>query len=403
MSTNFVKFNALQAGKALGARVLTNTVKQVAKNARTSITGGNATTKPFSLVTKRKSNGILAYPFTVDEDDQQGHYILFHIYDQVKGGKLATTRNKNKKSGKKLSSDLLAELNIRDQQGDISSKTLREAEQDLQLSDPLAQYVIGNLKTITVDGTQSSRGSDFRSLQLTSGPDRERQKTIALYMPAQVEASYQVSYGEQEIGALAMAGQDALAALMAPGDMLTRLTRVYNTLVGSGGEGIDVFIQGAAETVASGARALIQINKGTVITPRMELMFEGVGRREFSFTFTMIPKHEDEAKMINEIIYNFKRYMMPEYENQATRREMRIPATFEIKYMYHGSENDYLNKISTCFLKTVDVKYGGDNYSTHELAATSRGGSGLPPQKTELVLNFAELETMHRGLVESGH
>ena len=44
MSSNFVKFNAFQAGKALGARVLTNTVKQVAKNARTSITGGNATT-----------------------------------------------------------------------------------------------------------------------------------------------------------------------------------------------------------------------------------------------------------------------------------------------------------------------------------------------------------------------
>ena len=80
--------------------------------------------------------------------------------------------------------------------------------------------------------------------------------------------------------------------------------------------------------LAPGAKALQQINSGKVITPRMEMMFEGVGRRSFSYTFNFIPKSADEAKTIQEIIYTFKENMMPSYSNASTRREMNIPNTF---------------------------------------------------------------------------
>ena len=50
------------------------------------------------------------------------------------------------------------------------------------------------------------------------------------------------------------------------------------------------------DTVAPGATALLALEKGAVRTPKMELMFEGIGRREFSYEFTFIPKDEAEAE-----------------------------------------------------------------------------------------------------------
>ena len=47
------------------------------------------------------------------------------------------------------------------------------------------------------------------------------------------------------------------------------------------------------------------INSGSIITPRMELMFEGIQRRTFSFNFTFIPKSEPEAEKVEQIVKLF--------------------------------------------------------------------------------------------------
>ena len=41
-----------------------------------------------------------------------------------------------------------------------------------------------------------------------------------------------------------------------------------------------------------GSEAVFAINRGSIITPRMELMFEGIARRDFSFNFSFLPKSE---------------------------------------------------------------------------------------------------------------
>ena len=37
---------------------------------------------------------------------------------------------------------------------------------------------------------------------------------------------------------------------------------------------------------------------------------------------------------------------------------MKIPDTFQFKYMYQGKQNSYLNKVSECYLQGMDVSYG---------------------------------------------
>ena len=161
------------------------------------------------------------------------------------------------------------------------------------------------------------------------------------------------------------------------------------------------FLEGALDAVAPGAQALAQLERGTVVTPRMEMMFEGVGRRSFSYTFNFIPKSEQEALVVEEIIQHFKFYMMPAYSNPNTRREMDIPGTFDIQYMYRGSENSFINKVSTCFLTQVDVQYGDAKFKTYE-EATGLRGKVLPPQKSQIQLSFSEIELLSQDKIADG-
>ena len=66
-----------------------------------------------------------------------------------------------------------------------------------------------------------------------------------------------------------------------------------------------------------------------------------------------IPKSAEEAKSIERIIKTFKENMMPEYVGDS-RREMKIPNTFDITYMHQNTENKYMNKISSCFLQNYE-------------------------------------------------
>jgi hypothetical protein len=93
--------------------------------------------------------------------------------------------------------------------------------------------------------------------------------------------------------------------------------------------------------------------------------------------------------------------MMPDYTNDTTRREMKIPNTFDITYMYQNAANGFLNKISECFLTKADVQYGGERFTAYE-PTTSIHGEGPPPQRTTLTLAFTELEVLSKKHVEQG-
>jgi hypothetical protein len=184
--------------------------------------------------------------------------------------------------------------------------------------------------------------------------------------------------------------------------MKAKLTAVKNKLGTGATEGVTNLLNASLDTLAPGAKALQQINSGKVITPRMEMMFEGVGRRSFSYTFNFIPKSADEAKTIQEIIYTFKENMMPSYSNASTRREMNIPNTFDITYMYQNQVNGFINKISTCFLQKVDVQYGGDRFTAYDPIPGKFGG-GPPPQKSQITLDFVEMETLSKDMIKEGY
>ena len=355
------------AGKAV--RAGTNQIKSIAGLNRTGSNSQLATQSSLSM--RRGGTNVLTYPINVDSDPQQGHYILFEI-EEIDHGKLA--KNKNKKG-------------------------VYEVQRKM------------NLEGVGAYGFDavSANGRTNRSIVLSRLPTVKHHTTIALYMPPSISVTYDVNYGDKEITGLAGAVGDAIVAFMnTPGNTVSKLQGAIDRSGQGFNELAQSFAMGTLDTFAGGAQALFQISKGSVITPRMEMMFEGVNRRSFTYTFVFIPKSSQETELVERIIKMFKTYMMPEYKNSATRREMLIPDMFNIKYMYGNAENTFINRIGKAFLKNVQVEYGADRFTAYApldmMDDLGAGGSrGAPPQKTKITLLFNEIETLSRDHILRGY
>ena len=356
---------------------VTRSANKVAVNGLNNIVGdifGVNPTNPAAALTNRPTKFTtknLAYPAGVEGDDQQGHHIIFEILEQDKA-KLKAKQDTNNIAKLKEQVDL-------NYGTDEAGKAKRdEAEKNVEVE----MKRVGDQK--------SGAGGSSNSIQLSRNATTRISTLIALYMPASISVSYNSKYGEQEISTLAGAAAGALDAFAGRGDAdaSTALKGALDNM----GKGLETGLMKIVDTAAPGATALLALEKGAVRTPKMELMFEGIGRREFSYEFTFIPKSEDEAKTIKEIVYQFKFHMASNYTD-GTFREMEIPSMFNIYYKYKSADNDHLNRISTCALEGLDVSYGADRFVAYE--------DGVP-QTTKISLKFKEMEIITKKQISEG-
>ncbi len=336
------------------------------------------------------SSPNLTYPIGVESDPGQGHYIIFYVYEisdaKIKKDKAAAEESAHWDFG-----------------GGTVAGTSQFAKQQNEDAKPAFQKGSGAGK----------------SLSIKRPAMRRMDQAISLYMPASVEVKYKSNFSSPEIGLLAQTGADVYNKLKEGKGLGSAL------MGGIGGMATGALVKAVdtAQSMAPGAKAMAQIVSGKAITNKMELQFDGVGRRDFAYTFSFIPKSEQEAQIVEQIVYSFKKNMLPSYWNGAlsdlgfnTKKKidlkgkiMNTPNLFDIEYRYMGDENPFLNKISTCYLTDMSVKYGGDRYKTYEpTTVASRKGyelsgkSGPPPQKTEVTLNFSEMEIITRERIEAG-
>ena len=339
----------------------------------------------------RFATTILKYPLNVGSESQ-GHYITFHIRT-VDPAQLKAFKEHQASLMAKLENAVATELNARAQVGAAGIGRGRRSEAQIRT------YWVEKLGIDNWTGapsqTSGNTGSGIKSnsIRLMGNTTKRLTGTISLYMPPSVQVSYESKYGDQEIGLLAEGGYAAIKAFMSPGGMdKTAAMNALNTVE----LGAKQAILKTLDVVAPGATALFAIDRGKIITPKMELMFEGIGRRNFSFSFVFIPKGPEEAQEIHNIVYQFKYHMAANYEGGGANglREMSFPDLFDIEYMHIGEENSNLNKIATCALTKMDVEYGGDRYVAYE---------GGVPQTTKLSLNFTEMEIITKEHIADGY
>jgi len=293
----------------------------------------------------------------------------------------------------------------------INSPEMLEYPRDIGRSSGQGHYIIFDiLEFFSGEGTT---GKNIRSNALKNKAKMVK-KQIALYMPASVDVAYGTKYPEDTVSVLAEGAAPIIGAAIDAGKSLGTIDMVAigEKLLKTGTPSLDsvaALAGDAANALASelpGAK-LVQQNKGKVTIDKKELFFEGVKRRTFSYTFSFIPASQTDSQIIFKIIESFKMAMLPNYTEglvfEGTKsRTLTIPDIFDIKYMHIGqngraAENRYLNRVSTCHLTNMSVKYGDEKYTAH-----MPDNRGAPPQKSSITLQFTEIEIVTKKQAQRG-
>jgi len=332
---------------------------------------------------------MLNFPSDVGIDPAQGHYINFSIHKTTPAK--VTAAEAVAKTGKmgKFSGELF---------GSMGSTGTGRSPQTGSGGD---QSVIGldfkKMSSITANplvgrgGASSESFNKKNSIRLRRNSTKRVGGIISLYMPPNISVSYNANYTDEPIGAVADTAMQAFDEWTKTGDV----GAVTRKALEGGTQAAKAAILGTINALAPGARALYALEKGQIITPRLELMFNNMGRREFSYSFVFIPRDQKESEIVEAIVKEFKSNMAADYKEEmgaiAGMRTMGIPNIFKIEYMYHGKLNTHLNTIGFCALRNVEVSYGSDRFVSYE---------GGYPQTTKLTLSFSEMDIITKTAIE---
>lgn len=218
--------------------------------------------------------------------------------------------------------------------------------------------------------------------------------TIDLFMPPEIKTSYGSDWGQENVGVLGSAVEagQGLTSINNWDDAAKAWEVVKRTIKESG-----------IRTMAAAVQAITPFNfeslhktaASTISNPYVEVLFNGVSNRTFSFTFKMIAKNEREQESIKAIVDEFKFHRAPEYKYGGQNNYMLFPSEFDIQFLNQQGENPWLFKISTCALTNMSVDYSPEgSYSSHE------GGA---PFSCSITLDFTELQILTKEDHEEGY
>jgi hypothetical protein len=403
-------------GKSAVTGVLGKNARRIAGNIGSVIrgdvgSGDSSETAPINR--SKQSTKMLSFPLDVGADPgigNHGHYIMFFINERTNakltfGGGFAAGANaqdlgleniategvKRKLKGLTKGFDTKAQSFL----DKISPNKLGSQLID-GLTDNIAGFGFGSKGRIKTEKKHQIRSQDDQTVAFKTKTTKRLDTAISMYMPPSVKTSYKSKYEDVSVGAFSAGAIEAAQALMEGKGATDPAVKegLKSAIVG----GSDAALKGMAKELGGGIVEQIEMNKGEIVSDRLELAFKGVEKRTFGYDFKMMPRSKAEADEIAEIIYAFKFHMLPELgDGDKSGRKLKVPSTFDIQYMYVNQENNYLHKISTCYLESMDVTYGGSKYTTYDGNA-----DGAPPVETSISLNFREIELITRERVEEG-
>ena len=391
-------FNPLRgAAQGLASRAL----KKVAGNIRGGLLGvsgkGSNLSDTAGLTQSKYSTKNYSFPLDVEGPPgtgNQGHYVIFYVNQQT-NAKLQFGSAEKADGAKNLAKGA-KQHKIKVKQDNENAEKARLAKTENIISPAPELGGIGAASNDTQQRLELEADIERRrkvsTVQVQRPPVVRMDTAITLYMPPSVSVSYGANYTDTEIGAAAAVGAQAYQDIVSGKSLGSTVNKSLKSLGPEIGDGMIRKALGAIDMIPGleGAMEVVEMQRGFIKAPRMELAFKGIPKRSFQYDFKMIPKSAAEAEEIQKIIKGFKLNMLPEMvEGKANR--LTMPNTFDISYMYNGAENKYLHKISTCVLETMSVVYGGDRYKTFEA-----NNNGAPPVEVQITLAFKEMDLITR-------
>ena len=353
----------------------------------------------------------LSYPSDITNNIQNGHYMLFYVNVQ--------NRSKfqyNNFDGQPIDATKQVKITTTEYEGDqdyFGTEVTKVVDVKGE-GEAIKGYYRDRMKKVT--GTVYGQYEGL-NVSLKSGIAKQRERTgiaakqktttrvsdsVAIYLPPNVQDNTSATYNDMQTGMLgymAATGID-FAKQLGSGDY----EGAAKSLIGGlGGFATEAAKRGAAGileglTGSEGATQLGNRIFGQADNPYMEVLFESMNVRQFTYNFTFAPRNEDERDDVQAIIQLFRFHMAPELQGGQSRF-LTLPSEFDIHYMYQAkdgtnSENDYYNKIATCVLENVAVDYTP--------GAVRSFADGSPTQIT-MTLVFKETETLTKDKINAGY
>jgi len=337
-----------------------------------------------------------SYPLDVQNNFQNGHYMLFYV----------NVQNKTKYEYKSQDG-----VSVGDYKEYTSSTTLPGQSRVTQVKGANAgeiAYQKGRAmragthvdSDIILEGGQIDK--DKKGVSSLFNDTRRIQESIAIYLPPNVEDTTTAGYNDMRTG---LAG-----FLAARGSQIASVgdaEKIAKEFLGAA-EGVlsSAAVRAISEVaeIALGAEGTTQLaNKafGVADNPYMEVLFDAMALRTFTYNFKFAPKNEKETEEVQKIIQVFRFHMAPELRGGQSRF-LGLPSQFDIHYMYqpmgnsqssNAMINPYYNKIATCVLQNCAINYTPEGVRSFE--------DGAPTQIT-MSLQFKETEMLTKDKINQG-
>lgn len=137
---------------------------------------------------------------------------------------------------------------------------------------------------------------------------------------------------------------------------------------------------------------LFSRSSGKILNPHMELLFNNVSLRPFSFTFDLAPRDPEEALVVKQIIRTFKKHMAAKSGQGGVGEGaggvfISSPDIFQLTYKTGAKKHRFLNSFKPMALQDVSVNYtASGTYATYEDST---------PVHMQMTLSFQELNPIY--------
>ena len=341
------------------------------------------------------SYATFSYPLDVQNNFQNGHYMLFYVNVQNKT-KYKYQSQKGVDIGdyelKAMGVDKFGNLIYGEKRGANAAEIAYQKKRALKSGKHIGESRFVEPGELT---QQAKKG-----VTSAFNDTRRIQESIAIYLPPNVEDTTNAAYNDMRTG---LAG-----FLAARGEQIASTQdaeRIAKELLGSAGGVLSGAALRAVSEVAEmalGAEGTTQlVNKafGQADNPYMEVLFDAMQLRTFTYNFIFAPKNEKETEEVQKIIQIFRFHMAPELRGGQSRF-LGLPSQFDIHYMYlpmgqtnEATENLYYNRIATCVLQNCVTNYTPDGVKSFEDGA---------PTKITMQLTFKETELLAKEKINQG-
>ena len=245
----------------------------------------------------------ISYPRDVTYDKQNGHYMLFYINVQNKSKFKMNPVEENTSIGQTYlySKGARGELH----EGFESGYATEDARYRKGLINRGGK---GNI--LTEDGANLRKGrKGFGTAFQNIVPTTTRiTDSIAIYLPPNVKDATSVGYNNAEMGVIgaAAAGAANVVKAVREGD----ISALASTLGGAAADGLlkaglgltSEFLGTIAGVDPEGLQGFAKKAFGQASNPYMEVLFEGVEMRTFTYNFTFSPRNKEETEDVKKII-----------------------------------------------------------------------------------------------------